>query len=129
MNVPELMAQYDNCIANAHDYRGLGRDSISVYEQVKRVIARLDDPVLLTNVNRSLFDRLLKEHITEICVDIARHDDRVAIDSLIEYGYLNEKNLEEVIQAVGRLQDAAMTAYLLEVKRRRFNRRIFDFDL
>lgn len=129
VNVPDLMAQYDNCIANAHDYRGLGRDSISIYEQVKRVIARLDDPIMLTNVNRSLFDRLLKEHLVELCVDIARHDDRGAIEALIGYGYLNEDNLEEVIQAVGRLQDAAMTAYLLEVKRRRFNQRLFDFDL
>ena len=84
---------------------------------------------MLSNVNRSLFDRLLKEHLVEICVDIARHDDRGAIEALIGYGYLNEDNLEEVIQAVGRLQDAAMTAYLLEVKRRRFNRRLFDFDL
>ena len=129
VNVPDIMAQYDNCIVNAHDYRGLGRDSISVYEQIRRVIARLEDPILLTNVNRSLFDRLIKEHIEEICVDIARHDDRQAIDSLLTFGYLNEKNLEDVITAVGRLQDAAMTAYLLEVKRRRFNKRTFDFDL
>lgn len=129
VNVPEIMAQYDNCIANAHDYRGLGRDSIGIYEQAKRIIARLDDPILLTNVNRSLFDRLMKEHVKEMCVDIARHDDRFAVDALIAHGYLNENNLEEVIQAVSRLQDAAMTAYLLEVKRRRFNRRLFDFDL
>lgn len=129
VNVPEIMAQYDNCIANAHDYRGLGRDSISVYEQITRVVARLEDPVLLTNVNRSLFDRLIKEHLVEICVDIARHDDRQTVDALLKYGYLNEDNLEEVITAVSRLQDAAMTAYLLEVKRRRFNKRAFDFDL
>ena len=129
VNVPDIMAQYDNCVVNAHDYRGLGRDSISVYEQIRRIIARLEDPILLTNVNRSLFDRLIKEHIEEICVDISRHDDRQAIDSLITFGYLNEGNLETVITAVGRLQDAAMTAYLLEVKRRRFNKRTFDFDL
>lgn len=129
VNVPDIMAQYDNCIANAHDYRGLGRDSISVYEQVRRIIARLEDPILLTNVNRSLFDRLIKSHLEEMCVDIARHDDRQAMDSLLKFGYLNEGNLEGVIAAVGRLQDAAMTAYLLEVKRRRFNKRTFDFDL
>ncbi len=129
VNVPEIMAQYDNCVVNSHDYRGLGRDSISIYEQVTRIIARLQDPVLLTNVNRSLFDRLMKEHIIEICVDIARHDDRQAIDALLEFGYLNEGNLEDVIAAVGRLQDAAMTGYLLEVKRLRFNKRVFDFEL
>ena len=129
VNVPDIMAQYDNCIANAHDYRGNDRDSISIYEQVTRVIERLRDPILLTNVNRKNFDRLLRGHLTEICVDIARHDDRQAIDALLDFGYLNEGNLEQVIAAVTRLQDAAMTAYLLEVKRRRFRRQAFDFDL
>lgn len=129
VNVPDIMAQYDNCIANAHDYRGNDRDSISIYDQVTRVIERLRDPVLLTNVNRKNFKRLFDEHLEEICVDIARHDDRQAIDALLEFGYLNENNLEGIINAVGRLQDAAMTAYLLEVKRRQFGERTFDFDL
>lgn len=129
VNVPDIMAQYDNCISNAHDYQGNNRDSISIYEQVSRVVERLRDPILLTNVNRKNFERLFQWHLEEICVDIARHDDRELIDALIEFGFLNENNLEPVIGAVGRLQDAAMTAYLLEVKRRRFNKSTFDFDL
>ena len=129
VNVPDIMAQYDNCIANAHDYRGNDRDSIGIYDQVTRVIDRLRDPVLLTNVNKKNFNRLLSDHLEDICVDIARHDDRQAIDALLEFGYLNEGNLEDIINAVGRLQDAAMTAYLLEVKRRQFGERTFDFDL
>lgn len=129
VNVPDIMVQYDNCIAHAHDYHGHDRDSISAYEQVTRIIARLKDPILLTNVNRTMFNRLVNEHLVEMCVDIARHDDREAMEALLDFGYLNEGNLEEVIAAVGRLQDAAMTGYLLEVKRRRFNKRVFDFDL
>ncbi|MBQ9043122.1 MAG: leucine-rich repeat domain-containing protein [Eggerthellaceae bacterium] len=129
VNVPDIMAQYDNCLANSHDYQGNNRDSISIYEQVSRVVERLREPILLTNVNRKNFERLFQWHLEEICVDVARHDDRELMDALLEFGFLNESNLEQVISAVGRLQDAAMTAYLLEVKRRRFNQRTFDFDL
>ena len=68
-------------------------------------------------------------HIVEICVDIARNDDRYLIDRLLDFGYINEDNLEEIIAAVNRLQDAAMTGYLLEAKRLRFDQSAFDFDL
>lgn len=130
VNVPDVMGHYDNCVVNAHDYNPRpGSDSIGAYEQVVLVLDRLRDPVLLTGVNRSMYDRLLKLNIEAICVDIARHDDRQAVDALIDLGYLNEENLERVIAAVGQLQDAAMTAYLLEAKRRRFHRAAFDFEL
>ena len=130
VNVPGIMAQYDNCIVNARDYNAPRKsDNISAYEQVKLILARFDDPIMLTEVNRGMFERLLRNYIVEICVDIARHDDRVALDALVDRGFVNENNLEEIIAKVGRLQDAAMTAYLLEVKRLRFNKAIIDFDL
>ena len=84
---------------------------------------------MLTEVNRGMFERLLRNYIVEICVDIARHDDRAALNALVDRGYINEGNLEGIIAEVGKLQDAAMTAHLLEVKRLRFNRAIMDFDL
>ncbi len=130
VNVPGMMAQYDNCLASAHDYNSpRNPDSIPIYEQVSKILDRLWDPILLTNFNRSLFERILRSHIKEICVDIARNDDRLLIDRLLDFGYINGDNLEEIIEAVNVLQDAAMTGYLLEIKRRRFNRSAFDFDL
>ena len=130
VNVPGIMAQYDNCIVNARDYNAPRKsDNISAYEQAKLILARLEDPILLTDVNKGMFERLLRNYITEICVDIARHDDRIALNTLVDRGFINEDNLEEIIAKVGKLQDAAMTAYLLEVKRIRFNRAVVDFDL
>ena len=130
VNVPGIMAQYDNTLVQAHDYNSpKNPDSIPIYDQVKMVLARLDDPILLAPVNRNMYDRLLHNYIDEICVDVARHDDRAIMESLIELGYVHEGNLESIIEGVSRLQDAAMTGYLLEVKRRRFNRAVIDFDL
>ena len=48
---------------------------------------------------------------------------------LVELGYLNRETLLPVIDAVGALQDAAMTGYLLEIKRRLFQHSAVDFDL
>ncbi len=130
VNVPGIMAQYDNCVVSAHDYHSpRNPDSIPIYDQVKMILPRLKDPILLTKVNRSMYERLLRNYIVEICVDVARHDDRGVVDDLLELGYVNDDNLEQIISEVGRLQDAAMTGYLLEVKRRQFKRAAFDFDL
>jgi hypothetical protein len=130
VNVPAIMAQYDNCIAMARDYNApMSSDNISAYEQVKLILGRMRDPILLTEVNRGTFVRLLRSHILDICVDIARHDDREAFNELVDRGFVNENNLDAIIDRVGRLQDAAMTAYLLEVKRMRFGQAAIDFDL
>ena len=130
VNVAGIMGQYDICLINSHDYHSpRNPDNIPVYDQIVRVLERLEDPVLLTQVNRDMYERLLRNHIVEISVDVARHDDRKVIDRLVEYGYINVDNLEEIIIAVGKLQDAAMTGYLLELKRRQFGRSALDFDL
>ena len=47
----------------------------------------------------------------------------------IDPALLNAENVASVIDAVNRLQDAAMTGYLLEMKRIRFGRAAVDFDL
>ena len=67
--------------------------------------------------------------VAVVCVAIARHDDRSLIDELIELDVLNKDNLLDVIDHIGKLQDAAMTGYLLEIKRRMFQRSAVDFDL
>ena len=129
VNVPEIYRHYDNCLAHAHDYHNTERNETSAYEQARLMMARFRDPIMLTSINRSLFERIIRENLVEICVDVARHDDRAVVDDLCDFGFLNRDNLEDVIVAVGRLQDAAMSGYLLELKRRRFGRAAFDFDL
>lgn len=129
VNVGEVYRHYDNCLANAHDYNAASSDGISAREQAKRMIDRLKDPLLLIAVNRSMFERILRINIEDICLDAARHDDRALISDLVSLGYINADNIEGIIVAVSRLQDAAISGYLLEVKRREFGKRAFDFDL
>lgn len=128
--MPAVMAQYDNCIATARNYRAPDDpENIGAYEQAQLVIDRLAEPVLLSRESRERYENLVRANIADICVDIARHDDREAIDKLLELGYLNEDNLPGVIDAVRVVQDAAMTGYLLEVKRQRFGGSAMDFEL
>lgn len=129
VNVPDILRHYDNCLAHGHNYHAPSDEDISAYEQVKLMIGRFKDPIALVPVNKNMFERIIREHLEDICIDVARHDDRAVIDDLCDFGFLNSDNLEDVTVAVGRLQDAAMTGYLLELKRRRFGRAAFDFDL
>ena len=130
LHLPDIMSQYDSCIAAARDYHApRDTDNASAYEQVKLIIERLNDSVLLTPSNRQRYHNVLADNIEEICVDIARHDDRATMADLADLGFLNESNLEDAIAAVSKLQDAAMTGYLLEMKRVRFSHASVDFDL
>ncbi len=131
LHLPDIMAQYDNCIAGARDYRApRDTDNASAYEQVKLIIERLNDSILLTNANRQRYHAVLvTSNIEEICTDIARHDDRVAMGQLADLGLLTADNLDAVVASVNKLQDAAMTGYLLEMKRIRFSDHAIDFDL
>ena len=128
--LPDIFAQYDNCIAAARDYHAPGKsENASAYEQVKLIIDRLNDSVLLTDNSKRRYQTLVTSNIEEICTDIARHDDRVAMGQLADLGLLTADNLDSVVASVNKLQDAAMTGYLLEMKRIRFSDHAIDFDL
>ena len=128
--LPDIMAQYDNCIASSRDYYDTGKtENASAYEQVKLIIDRLNESILLTDSNKQRYHSLVARNIEEICTDIARHDDREALGQLADLGLLTADNLDGVVASVAKLQDAAMTAYLLELKRIRFGQRTMDFDL
>lgn len=127
VNVPEIYRHYDNCLANAHDYNH--GDGISCYEQCWRILARLKDPIFLTPVNESMLTRVLALNLLEICSDIARNDDRNAFNDLADFDLLTADNIEDVIMAVQRTQDASATAHLLEMKRELFGQRTIDFSL
>lgn len=130
VNVPGIAEQLDICLANARDYSAPRSPSnISAYEQARLILGRFADPVLLTRAARDTMERLLRNHIEDICVDVALHDDRTVFDDLIERGFVNAENLDAIIERVTKLRDAVSSAYLLEAKRMRFGGRTYDYDL
>ena len=130
VNIRGIIEQLDICLASAHDYNVQRKSGdVSAYAQAKLILDRLDDPVMLTPTNRLMMERVLRNNIEDICVDVALHDDRIVLEDLIEHGFLDVDSLERVIDRVGALRDAATSAYLLEAKRQRFARASFDYDL
>ena len=129
VNVDEIARLCDKAILMCHNYARPDKGAPSAYDQALLVMGRLADPILMRPSDRKLFAQLLEAHLVEICVDIARHDDRRALDQMADLGFLNADNIDAVVSAVGKLQDAAMTAHLLEMKRRRLNRDPFDFEI
>ena len=123
-----LFSYYDTVICNA---MGFGKDAggLKLHEQVARMLERLEDPVFMTTAHRETLTRFLHNNVVDICEALARADDRKSIDRLIDLGYITQDNLTECIDRIGTVQDAAMTGYLLEVKRRRFGRVTMDFSL
>lgn len=127
VNVPEIFRHYDNCVINARDYHN--DEGISPRDQVVRILARLADPIFLTPVSRSIFERVVRLNFGAICRDVARCDDRGTFNAMADFGFLTDETIEEALCAVQPLQDAAMMGHLLELKRERFGCRTMDFEL
>lgn len=132
VDLARIFKHYDSAIVNMHEFdkkTSGARDDFDVYGQAKLAIERLSDPVLMSSTNKIMLTQVLTKNLEEVCEAIARHDDREAIDELLELEILNKDNLLDVIDHIGKLQDAAMTGYLLEIKRRLFQHSAVDFDL
>ncbi len=127
-DVEMLFRYYDTVVCNA---MGFGKDAggLKLHEQVRRMLERLQDPIYMTSAHKDTLTRFLLNNVVDVCEALARADDRASIDRLIDLGYITEDNLTECIDRVGVVQDAAMTGYLLEVKRRRFGGVTMDFSL
>lgn len=129
INVEAIFANYDTSIINASSFDAFSEEGLDLYEQAIRVIDRLKDPIFLSDSNRAMCERILENGIEQICVEMAKRDDRESIDELVELGYLNEDNILSVIDRVGAVQDASMTGYLLEISRRWTTADYMDFEL
>ncbi len=130
VNVPGIVEQLDICLASAHSFVARSSDEgISAYEQARLILDRFEDPFMLTKANRTSLERILRNNIVDISVDVALHDDRATFDELVERGYVNKENLDEIIERVAALRDAATSAHLLETKRLMFAESAFDYDL
>ena len=129
VSVESLFEHYDNTVVAGNNYDAKEDGRLGEYEQCKLIVERLKDPVLLNVCNKGMMERIVHNNLETICMDIARHDDRGAIDDLLDLGFLTQDTIDGVIERVSTLRDAAMTGHLLEVKRRFFELDAFDFEL
>ena len=127
---PEAMWEhYDNSIINASSFDIMSEEALGVYDRAVRLIARLEDPVYMSPVSQDMARRILREGIEGICLEMARHDDRISLAKLADLQILTADNIDLAVEAAQRTLDAAMTGYLLELKRERFGTPSFDFSL
>ncbi len=130
VNVEVMFEHYDTAITNGSSFDAATEKGLALYDQATRLLDRLSDPIFLSEVNRSLCERFLANNVEAVCVALAKHDDRVALDAMLDMGFLNADNIYAVIERIGAVQDASITNYLLEARRQRFEQSVFDdFDL
>lgn len=129
LDVKVIFDHYDNSIVNRNGFDSQAEGQLGAYEQAKRIVERLKDPIYMTPTNKGLMESALRSHLLEACIDIARHDDKDVMEGLLDLGYLNEENISEAIDAVGNVQDASVTNFLLEQKQQRFGAKTIDFSL
>ncbi len=117
---PELLCEhYDRSVLRMYD----------AYERGRRIIERLLVPQFLEDSYRDAFLNTLSRTVEETCREFARHGYTQGFGVLADFGVLNDTNISEMVDAVGEVGDAAMTGYLLELKRSRFGDLRTDFKL
>lgn len=130
VSAESLFKYYDSAIVVRSGFDAAEATAqLSLHAQAQLIVERLLDPIYMTPTNRGMMDLALRSHLKDICVDAARHDDKRLIDGLLALGYIDEDNINDVIGAVGAVQDASITNYLLEQKRQRFGASVIDFEL
>lgn len=129
VNVEALFEHYDNAIINGSSFDALSENGLDAYEQAVRLIERLEDPVYMSAVGQDMARRVLRMGLCDIALEMARHDDRDSLRRLADLGVLTGQNIDDVIGFAQRVQDASITGFLLELKRERFGKRMFDFSL
>lgn len=130
INIETIFDSYDNSIVSRTGFGGSAEEgNMGAYEQGKRIVERLKEPIYMSPTNKGIMESALRSHIEEICIDIAKHDDKSVIEGLLDLGYIDKDNIDGIIDAVGRIQDASVTNYLLEQKKRRFGMSALDFEL
>lgn len=128
LDVEMVFRGYDLTITNAAKFDAQDED-LALYDQAKHLIARMKNPIFLAPVHKDTITKMFTFNLGEICVAIAKHDDREAIDDLVEMGYINADNAIDICDQVAQLQDAAMTGHLLKVTRERFGLDTKRFEL
>lgn len=129
VDVEALFDHYDISIINASSFDSMSDKGMDPYDQAVRLIERLQDPVYMSDVNREMAFSVLAKGLPRFAFEMARHDDRASLAHLADLGVLDGENVDEVIESVRRMQDAAAMGYLLELKRERFGRRALDLSL
>lgn len=129
LDVEFVYRGYDLTITNAAKFDNKSGDDLALYDQVRLLVERLEDPIFLRPVHQDTIDKMFTFNIVEICKAVARHDDRATIDKLLEMGYLNKENIYDVTDAVAELQDAAMTGHMLQIIRERFGMDTKRFEI
>lgn len=127
-DIEMLFRYYDTVVCNGMGF-GKNAGGLKLHEQVRLMLERLEDPIFMSVSHKETLTRFLRNNVVDVCEALARADDRRSIDRLIDLGYITEANLTECIDRVGEVQDAAMTGYLLEIRRKRFGRVTMDFSL
>lgn len=127
---PKLIYKHhDTLLARSSGYDALQGNGLDLYEQAMRIVGRLKDPVYFEYNTKTLCESFMRENLLDVCVAVARHDDRATMEALFDLGFIMRDNVVEVIDAVGKVEDAAMTSFLLELKRTRLGDASFDFEL
>ena len=97
--------------------------------RTQRMLDRLSCPQFLSDSARKNFTESLTRNLADTCVVFARRGYLTGFDQLVKLGFIDADNFSDIVDRVSALSDAAVTGYLLTLKRRCFGGRRLDFSL
>lgn len=119
VDVAGFLRRYDEALPQVEDR----------LEQAKLVIERLSAPVMLDDESRHLFEDIVEAGFESICAHFGVRNYRIGFDQMMDAGIIDEARVSDVIALLSKLGDTPTVAYLLECKRARFGKALWDYDI
>ena len=100
------------------------------FRRAKLMLRRLGDPFLLPPETERKMRKIIRESLTAICVSFAERRYNEGIAQLFDLGFVDEDNVDDLAERVHATGSVSSSAYLLEMKRRRFGTTAFsEYDI
>ena len=119
VDVEELLAAYDLGVMNVDD--GLAR--------ARQMVARLARPVHLSTRARTVFTRVIEDAIESVCIHFGARNYWAGYDQMADAGILDESTITHMVGVLSGFGDGSAASYLLNLKRARFGKAVFDYAL
>jgi len=119
VNPFELINSFDRAAMSTPDF----------FDRSRYIISRLADPYHLREGLGDYFAQEVRRDMVVIFDLFCKHDYRIGFDHLFAAGMLDAKGLSAALETASEQENVAMSAYLLELKRRVFPASDNDYEL
>ena len=101
---------------------------VNVVDMTRLILERMDTPVKLTSHARMLFSNAIAAAMHHLSKQLMKKRDMKTFGRLADHGFIDGRNIDSLVEKAAAWHEAEATAYLMEMKNKRFRYVEEDFS-